>query len=685
MIDNGLDTGHWEFSGLAATDTCFAPNDCGNLTHGTPVASVIAAQRNQPFPNFDPTDLASLRALDVHGIAWGIDSLEMLSVALGSADPNRSYRGVPVADVDDFIVWLARRFEALSTSPDFVNMSFGANGLIENYRNVTFGPDYDPAVAVLAQTGTASGKAILVIAAGNDNGRKCDSPEPNCVGGRLDATSPAFMAALQVIEPSLRSHVVAVVAAHSGRGIAGFSNRCGIAAKWCIAAPGAAIVAALYRQGPQPGTIYRGYNTWNGTSLAAPFVTGGLAVMKHWFKAQLTNEDLLARLYATARVTPDRVPAGGACPAHLDLDGDLSDCELSSIFGRGMMDIGAATAPVGSMSFTLAGGPPLDRSRILTGPATGDGMRLSLSGQEVALFDELGAPFWVDAGLFVQERAPHGLATRISRWLADLDGRPGAAAGPALAQGPGSGVGNLRLGLGGPAAGHLGLVPQPAAADIRFGEAVLSAVGSTAPGGEAGVYRMDSGARGFTISWQRENRPALTAGWVEETDTLFGSSAQGAFGRFSSRLGLVGAAGSFDAGGWHVDASAEIGRATPQASGMLAESGKGIVSTAFSATASRQFGDRTLRLSVEQPLRIESGNLSLTLPAGRTPGGQMLHREAMLDLEPSGRQIDLGIDWTQSIAHGALLRLGAVLSRNPGHSVRQPPETIVLAGLHFGL
>ncbi|MCY4502714.1 MAG: S8 family serine peptidase [Alphaproteobacteria bacterium] len=692
VIDDGIDDGHWEFDSSIVTKTGDTDTD---KEHGTPVASVIAARRDQPFPSY--ADLPRIRQADFHGIAWGIDSLEMRAVPLGTTDPNLNYVGTPVADVDDRVDELADQFSALTTSPDFVNMSFSVRGLIENYVGETFGPLYDPAIQTLAQTGTPTGKTILIVAAGNHNGRKCESPEPNCVGGRLDATSPALYAGLPVLETSLRTHVVAVVATDSGGRIASFSNRCGIAAKWCIAAPGQGIRVATFEEGSEPGQIFRGYGTWNGTSFAAPFVTGGLAVMKHWFRSQMANEELLTRLYETARVTPDSVPSGGSCPDYLDLDGDLSDCELSSILGRGLMDLDAATAPVGMMSFVMGnqvvnGGPPAQFSQISPGNAMGNGMRRSLAGQQIALFDTLNAPFWVDAGHFVREPAPAGLATRLYRWLAKRDG-DGAGAivsregETALAEGAGPAGSGLQFGFGTTGTGHMSLAPHTATAKARLGNTVLAAFASAGSGGEAGVRTMEGDTHGITLAWQPPHAPAgLHAGWIRETDALFGSSAKGAFGRLSSSLNFVGASGAFDADGWRFDLAAEFGRATPDAAdGMLADGGKSAFSSAFSAEAARPLANGTLRLSVQQPLRVENGSLRLSLPVGRTPEGTVQRRRVPVGLEPSGRQIDFGIDWMEEFSPDAVWRVGAVLSRQPGHNAGRGAEAILLAGLRIGL
>ena len=344
VIDTGIDAGHWEFDAgrIANTNT---RTDTGKA-HGTRVASIIAARRDGPVPDEFSRD-------DFHGVAWGIDLLQMTAVTLDSADPNLNYEGIDAAELEtdtrQLTEWVSE-----ATSVDFVNMSLNVHGQVEHYLDKEgFGPDYAEAVETLAQP---DGR-VFVFAAGNSNEHICEAPEPGCVEGRMRATSPDLFAGLPVLEASLRGHVVAVVATDRDGGIALFSNRCGIAAKWCIAAPGDLVPVAVSVPDPDnPGRRVRFYDPGaSGTSYAAPHVTGGLAVLKHWFRSQMANEALLARLYATARVTPDAVPAGGSCPAHLDLDGDPSACELSSAFGHGVMDLGAATAPVGTTSIALGG------------------------------------------------------------------------------------------------------------------------------------------------------------------------------------------------------------------------------------------------------------------------------------------------------------------------------------------
>ena len=61
-----------------------------------------------------------------------------------------------------------------------------------------------------------------MLAAGNDHGHRCEAPEPNCVQGEIDASSPGLFAGLPAREASLRGHVVAGGGRRTARG----ASRC---------------------------------------------------------------------------------------------------------------------------------------------------------------------------------------------------------------------------------------------------------------------------------------------------------------------------------------------------------------------------------------------------------------------------------------------------------------------------
>ena len=93
---------------------------------------------------------------------------------------------------------------------------------------------------------------------------------------------------------------------------------------------------------------------------------------------------------------------GGGVPA----DEVLDSLAFSYIFGAGLLDLGAASAPVGGTRILMSAqlgalAAPGALTRLFTGRAYGDALSSALRGREVALFDSLGAPFWSSLDSFV--------------------------------------------------------------------------------------------------------------------------------------------------------------------------------------------------------------------------------------------------------------------------------------------
>ena len=217
-------------------------------------------------------------------------------------------------------------------SIDILNLSIGFDGIIDEYSEQDLRDNLGQTIAKLAQAG-ATEKTVVVWAAGNAQGDPCTaSPtNPHCVDETIDAVSVEVLPGLAARIPELRGHSIAVVALKegtSGPEIADFSNRCGIAADYCIAAPGEDVRFAYF------GDQGRGTAQWHGTSFAAPMVAGGLAILKQLFRDQLSNTALTARLLSTA-----------------DNTGRFAD---RTVYGRGLMDLKAATSPVGVLDVPMS-------------------------------------------------------------------------------------------------------------------------------------------------------------------------------------------------------------------------------------------------------------------------------------------------------------------------------------------
>ena len=664
FLDTGIDRDHPAFAGKTVTEQFLpgATDETGSdtVSHGTAVASVAAAGKAAS------SDAAS-------GVARGAD-IAMFAIPF----PSGGYDYIPVslAELDGYDDEMALYLDTVlgwrdgARKVDILNLSFGANGIIDNYTEQQLRRNFDSAIAAMAQAG-AGEKTILVWAAGNAHGHGaavCEPPTPDCDSDGLDAVSVEVFPGLAARIAELRGHTVAVVALREGDGrIASFSNRCGIAAAYCIAAPGEDTAVAYFGPGPDPdtGEAVRRYAAEGGTSYAAPMVAGGLALMKQLFRDQLSHTEMVTRLFATA-----------------DKDGVYAD---SAVYGQGAMDLGAATSPVGVLEVPVAsparGGFRLTALRFRSGPALGDGMRRSLAGREIMVLDELGAPFWRRLGNFTAATAAPAMAARLRGFLAAEPTGPMSAAGARGESGSGRDTAPLSFTTARPGApaevrgSHLALVEDGVKATLA-GRNGLSAA-AFATDGQTGTRS----AIGASLSWRRADWPlGLRAGWIGEQETLLRSVAEGAFGALAADTSFLGVDAAADLAGWRIGANAEFGLVTPAARGGLVTRVSALATSAFALHAARALaGSGMLRLSVSQPLRVERGRASLSLPAGRTRQGAVFHSQARADLSPSGRQLDFAGQWRGPLTGGEL-RLGAVLSLRPGHRQAADPEWTFLGG-----
>ena len=286
--------------------------------HGVSVAGIMVANRGDG---------------GIHGIAPGA-SLRIQT--LGPSAAATLYTPVSLGYLSGSDASMVNMMSALLLQNDLrgnvlaINNSWGLDGLISDYtatdiRNVL--PDF---ISAWAQTRvSASDRKIMVWAAGNANG------DPSVGGGMVSASVPELLPGLPHYINELQGHSLAVVSVGSSGFISSFSNRCGVAASFCLAAPGE-LAGNAWRAAPDLGATdnvqsYRrdGY----GTSFAAPLVTGALAVLKERFPT-MGNHQLVSRLLATATKT-----------------GQYAD---SSIYGQGLLNVDASlTMPVGIMRIHL--------------------------------------------------------------------------------------------------------------------------------------------------------------------------------------------------------------------------------------------------------------------------------------------------------------------------------------------
>lgn len=688
IIDTGLDGEHGAFDGKLHSRSAIASDSCPNgicsftairdtARHGTAVGGLIAAAK---------------LGNSMHGVAYGAQLLA-IGIQLGSGSP--IYRPVDLSNGPSFRTLDEQGqgiYRRLNGATRIVNHSFGYEGVVTSYTAAQYRAAFGRTIDSLIQAGTAdSEKIILVWAAGNSFGKR------DARGNLADASSPNITAGTPHLFSELKGHFIAVVATQSDGTIASYSNRCGVAADFCMAAPGHGVAAPAAGGG-------NGYLRISGTSAAAPHVAGALALMEEAFRGQLGSTELVTRLFAAA-----------------DKSGIYAN---RNIYGEGLLNVEKATRPIGTARAALAGtleGPAvaLGRSAVAAGPAWGDALQTALAGRELAVFDSLNAPFFLPMERFVAPwplddayRAQLQFSRFVERAL-ETGPAPGAALGEWTISSAAGLAGALYHRQGGqhiaaPSARLRNAWIAPATRGVGVARDLLKLGGSGML--RSGFFLQDPGlARGNRLAAPGRVQGAFLnldlgsgsrrffaeLGLLSESERLLGAGADGAYGQLAGRTWFTRLLAERDfASGLKLMAVAQAGYTLGEAARGLFRETRGVLSSAFSiglewssAGAGKGPGvPGRAWLMVSQPLRNESGGLQLDYPAGRTRAGSVLRETAWIGAEPSGRQIDLTLGYETALPANAAgdarwrVRLEAWRSREPGHRAGARPEnTLYLA------
>lgn len=294
---------------LPGAGAVYDPAQIADLdSHGTHVAGIIAA----PYVAGNPGSM--------YGVAYN-SGVVVLRI-LGETVPSISNPSVAALDY----------FTSLANVAIY-NASYGPN--LGAAAGLTVWPSVtlDAGEAAAANRALAAGK-IIVVATGNS---RSDSP----VAGR----NPLGMALYPFVQPanakagayddggtnsdfssllSQPGRLVAVMAVDQAKNAASYSNLCGVAASWCVAAPGGdqpAGGAGILSTVP-PAASASGYAQMSGTSMATPTVSGALAVLAQAYPTY-SSADLVNLLFSTTE--------------------DLGAAGLDAVYGYGLIRLDRAT------------------------------------------------------------------------------------------------------------------------------------------------------------------------------------------------------------------------------------------------------------------------------------------------------------------------------------------------------
>ena len=767
IIDGGIDAGHPKFEGKLLPESynvagydpdysfCASREPDGSCTleagppsHGTLVGGVIAANR-QANPG-----AGTGSEFSIHGIAF---DAKLFSVGIPFSDPPDFYDPIDLSlpgalgSTDQEFAGISNR---LNPSVTAINLSIGFFGNIEDYSEAEIRGAFPRTIEAIAQTATPAGeRTIYVWAAGNAHGAR------HFDGAIEPATSVEIIAGLPARIPELRGHSLAVVAVDQNGDIAGFSNHCGIARDFCLAAPGVELTGPISNTYCPAGSGDC-YASASGTSLATPIVTGGIALLAQYYRDQLGNDEIVKRMLETA-----------------SKDGIYAD---SDVYGQGFLDLDTATRPVGETRMltgqSLSGPAAPDRLSVVSlGPAFGDAFARGLALSEIASFDNLDAPFfrplsdYIHPNVFVDTRLeerlwtlgndPRGvlwnregleLRTRLdqttTRYYPGLSssGRrsdnndiftgfhnyPGGRFGHS---GAGYRLGSLsltgrtggnefffglrshpgwRFGLhaaGAPTGSGAGLIaPGTFTDDAAFTNPFLTLVRNGAVAGisihtgkgalsvaafhgaaqygerrDADSSQATGALAEYRFTQTMQSGLTIQAGWLMEPDRLAGSRPSGAFGTLATDTVFTGLSAHHRIGDrWTVLGSVHAGLSQigMQNHGMLHDPSALWTSTFGIGIIGEDVGYTEDRLAfrLSQPLRVESGNARFRWASGRTRDRQVRIEETTLNLEPSGRQLDLELTYTRPWK-GGQAHLATFVSRHARHTRGQDDFALLVS------
>ena len=317
VADSGVAAGHEEFSGRVLGGGDWHGSEQGLLDengHGTHVASLVAAGSDGAgIQGVAPSSrIVSYRILGRTGTFEGRSGNVMVPGLLGDA----MSRDLPV-----------------------VNHSWSSYYEINDLTRSRIEDLLRDEITAYRQIASETGP-VMVWAAGNGSDNQV-----------------SVRSGLPYHLPELEENWLAVVAVDTQGVEPSYTNRCGVAAAWCLTAPGGG--DNQQADGILGASHEGGYIRKSGTSMAAPVVSAAIGLLVEQIPG-LTPRMAAARLKATA--TYDGLTTAAGCT--------VSSCGVAAmrdVFGHGLIQVDQAIQPISPSAISLGNGGQgdLDKSGLL--------------------------------------------------------------------------------------------------------------------------------------------------------------------------------------------------------------------------------------------------------------------------------------------------------------------------------
>lgn len=538
---------------------------------------------------------------------------------------------------------------------------------------------------------------------------------------------------------NLKNLMVTVVSLNKNKKeLAADSAECGPAMSYCVGATGGTSAAPIYSTIRVANTGNAstdwGYGGMAGTSMAAPIVSGALAVIKGAFP-HLSNQQVVQILFETADYIPATVEQINAAvnAGATYLEGSDEMGKYNSIFGRGAINLNAATDPIGLPKIALTtstNGASINANNTSSTVSSVLSNVTTALPQQMIVLDKYQRAFTVPTASFVRvakrENKLEGhfksfmsgdekvvaktdtlrmayserhskLSSQMSTGSVSFELKPTAkwsfktfysentttSGGTYFERLLSSPYGKMKEAWG-------GAVDYRLASNWQIG--VQGQVGQNGFVDEKDLSHMDHNRMSLfqsSVKYTGLKKVGFkaVAGVANEQGSLFGMWGRGAFKTGNSKTSYVGAGvtlnltDAFTLEGMYYVGSTKVS----QANSLVQMSN--VKSDSFALTASWQMDDaRTMGLSFASPLRVRQGTARVTLPVARDAYQDIVYQQkTSADLSPSAREYDLGLYYTDALREDVLLKSEFGVRLNPDHVAGSAPDWRALIGMHWGL
>ena len=706
-------------AGKITNDGTLTTGSDGTSWHGIHVAGTIAADYNSNNFNFTGGSFGDNRDYGMMGVSYNasLHLSDFADTSVYSNSQDRLNAAIAAAQTKSAIAqnnswgWGTCRTGSGCTTIDEL-VTYQNNNGTSDAASMTgiLGGSTTKWASMITAYNSFQSVGVVVFANGNDY----NSSDAGIQAGLPVVATELADAWLTVGNLNINGSTI------SAANMTRIGNACGAAAEFCIFADGTDIWSST---GDANASTNNEYSTYTGSSMAAPIVSGAVALLSEAFPNH-TPAQLQDRILASAN--NDFFTATGTTSF---INGITHG--YNSEFGHGLLDLATALGPISTSSILLptAGNGylntrygnvttarrfSLNQTNARLGSAFGDSLSSALRGRKAYFYDALNGGFAFDLGTLISDKpsknssnlsfhtvmggnqllrrkATNGMSF-ISQPIGNGSDDKKVMAFIPISDTTSSFVGNdvhvqNALSFSQRDGGQFSGVTSDSSFSIPFvsaSENGTSAGTISAAGSGALSFAVFNGAskdyglatNGFVSEYGNEVGSSYVSAFVgltNEADGFLETSVEGAFAENAKAETTYGGVSSFGWLGskWSYNALASLGSTDMKVDGLgMLSDLRDVTSTSFAFEIARPFGaldSDSIHIGISQPLRVERGRASVSVPGLYETGGALQYNNADVDLAPSGRQIDLNLGYQAKLYDHINVGIQMALSQDYGH------------------